>query len=617
MQLSTYNGLSKLFRLLMVTGLTFGCAAKDPKDTVVSPVEPASANKPAVILAMNDIYRINGVKRGTEGGMARIAHLLQELKTNNDVLVLHGGDILSPSLLGDSYKGQQMIDLMNLFDGTRDPETPDASLLAVFGNHEFDYGKCKKPAPLVARINQSEFIWLAGNLDFNKCPAGTPGLAPLANAKNIMSHKTVTVGGIKFGIFGLTINNADYWQLLTHRDRSYDEAMDAKTREKMNLESYVKAATELTAKLRKENVDYVIALTHLDWSHDLEILERLQGEAGPDLIIGGHNHAAGIKSPSNSSRAVYKQTAEARDVGVHKFQKQKDGRISHSHNTVSLKGTQKTPVMQKETDVWLSRHEPEFCKTAGPGKTPLTNNCLEDPMGVTQMVWELEEDDNRGKETAIGNWLAEKMVDNARGNTGAFCQADGGAKPVVVSLLGSGSLRLNFQLEKGYAMQRREIEELFPFSLDLAMICTDGANLKAQLTQGLSKVGQGAWPHISGLNIAYKEPSERGDDITLKSVKNAAQQDISDSQPIIVITNSYIAGQGDGYKWGICPGVTEWDDCFFRRISTGKEKNAKLVMKNGENIDMKQQILEEFYAVGAGGVGPSTFVRHLKNEAPN
>ena len=106
-----------------------------------------------VILAINDVYRIEGVDGGEQGGLSRIRALRQHLEEHNShVLVLHAGDFLFPSLLSQQTQGAHMVEMMNALDGA--PDVHDPHMFVVFGNHEFDKSKPKHTALLQARINQ-------------------------------------------------------------------------------------------------------------------------------------------------------------------------------------------------------------------------------------------------------------------------------------------------------------------------------------------------------------------------------------------------------------------------------------------------------------------------------
>src|ERR1041385_1769629 len=86
-----------------------------------------------IIVQLNDIYRLDAVRAGKRGGLARVVALLRQLKTQNPgvpVIVLHAGDFLSPSLESSLFHGSQMIDAMNFINDV-------APLYVVPGNHAF------------------------------------------------------------------------------------------------------------------------------------------------------------------------------------------------------------------------------------------------------------------------------------------------------------------------------------------------------------------------------------------------------------------------------------------------------------------------------------------------
>ena len=115
----------------------------------VVPGGPASAEPVTLaIVHVNDLDRIDGTD--DRGGVARLAAVVKEVRANTrNVLVTHGGDAISPSLLSSFDRGAHMIDLLNLVG-------VDAMAL---GNHEFDF----TPAVTVARIAEAGFPMLSSN----------------------------------------------------------------------------------------------------------------------------------------------------------------------------------------------------------------------------------------------------------------------------------------------------------------------------------------------------------------------------------------------------------------------------------------------------------------------
>ncbi len=551
----------------------------------------------AVVLAMNDIYRINGIKRGAEGGIPRIRTVRKELEAQgHDVLVVHAGDALSPSLLGNTYKGAQMVDVLNHLDGS---QTFDHRLFITFGNHEFDDSKCEKPYELLARIQQSQFYWLAGNLNFGACdkPLG-PGFTSAESATNIVEAKIVTLGGIKFGVFGVTLSESRYADLIDGRPAPAGKKETDAQKDKRERGNYVAAAKRLTQKLRQQGADYVIGVTHLAVPDDLAILNQL-GDEGPDLILGGHDHEE-MHHQSDNGRHVFKQTADAVDIGVHTFERI-DGRIVHTPGRQELRNMspEGDRGIQQKVNWWLGVHEAGFCSDKG-----LDMGCLKDPMGTAQIDWLLEETKNRKQETAIGNWFADQMVQAAPESLG-----DCGTDSETVAMLGSGSLRLNYDVSAGYKIERREVEELFPFPMKLVAICATGAVLQSSLENGLGDPGEGKWPHIAGMRVTYSRadgPGQPVENMQIMSLKT--EMPIEAETTVIVVTNSYIGSRGDGYiNWPVCSDIdiSDRDKCE-KHLLAGNDENAEPLKNGEETLDLKDWTLETFAAKSSGAVGPAT-----------
>src|ERR1700682_5150827 len=75
-----------------------------------------------IVLQLNDVYEIEGVSQGEEGGLARVATLREQLLVENgkkNVITVLAGDTWSPSVLGDAkvdgkaLQGRQMMDVLD------------------------------------------------------------------------------------------------------------------------------------------------------------------------------------------------------------------------------------------------------------------------------------------------------------------------------------------------------------------------------------------------------------------------------------------------------------------------------------------------------------------------
>ncbi len=564
--------------MLVITLLIIALLAYLGMRETLEPIEkPNKAESRVAFVSLNDVYRINGVRRGAEGGMARLANIRNSLaKAGYEIIVLHAGDLLAPSLLSEMYKGKQMIDIMNLLDGEDRPGSLD-QMYVTFGNHEFDSSSCVKPDALIKRVEESQFYWLASNLDFDKCAdTGGAGFDGVENAANVIDSRVFKAGGITFGLFGITIEESSYADLL-------DAAKD----------DYTEFARQMTASLKADGAEFVIAVTHLNKTDDKMILDTL-GEQGPDLIVGGHDHVK-MEYHSANGRSYYKQTADARDIGVFKFNK-KDAVVTYSYESVPLAGSAADPTIQRSVDAWLKRHEEAYCKKEG-----LLDKCLDEALGMTLVPWELEEVKNREQETVIGNWFADQLLKTTVPDIGK-CNSTATPK---VALIGSGGLRLNFDLPENYQVQRREIAELFTYSTPIIAACTTGAVLHSNLANGLGKPGAGRWPHTAGMKITYSGAA-LGDKATIHEVKTLQGNVIeNDDRPVWVFANSYVAAGGpvDEYDWGICEKDEAWNNCADR-ILLAPSDVAAAAQKDGKNFDLKTWMLENFS--GKSSIGPDT-----------
>lgn len=462
----------------------------------------------AVLLTINDVYRIEGVENGTVGGLARVRALRAELaREHPDLLLLHAGDFLFPSFASRIFEGEQMVAVLNVLDG--DPAAFDERMFAVFGNHEFDKGKTKNAAMLDRRIEESQFRWLGGNITFAKGEDGKP----LVEAPNLERGRIVESGGIRLGIFGVTIptQGVEYVQ-----DFAGPEA----------------TVRELTADLRARGAEVVIALTHLNADDDREILEELSAPAGPDLIIGGHDHEH--MAIQAGGRWVLKADADARTATIARLTLGRDGRLRVEHEFRRLAGDSPTPdpEAQRRVDQWQTKHETTFC-----AQQKAAPDCLEEVYGHARVPLVAEEYKIRGQETNLGDWIADRMVEAFAG-----CGAQ-------AAFINSGSLRLNQDLAAG-PVTRRHAEELFAYETPLYLLKINGATLKQAAEQATRAwPGSGSWLQISGFAFVHDQQARTARQVTLLAPEG--HRAVRDDEAVLAVVGDYLInpdiGDQDGY----------------------------------------------------------------------
>ena len=204
--------------------------------------EPATLT----IVHVNDLDRLDG--SGGRGGVARLAAVVREVRAGRAgrVLVTHGGDAISPSLLSSFDRGAHMIDLLNRIG-------LDAMVL---GNHEFDFS----PAVTVERIAEAAFPVLSSN-----------ALMPDGSLiEGVTGHLLLEVGPYRIGVFGLTTASTAI------------ESSPAP----VTFRPVVEVAAEQAQMLREAGADLVIALAHADRAED----EALMRQGAVDLLLSGDDH---------------------------------------------------------------------------------------------------------------------------------------------------------------------------------------------------------------------------------------------------------------------------------------------------------------------------------------
>lgn len=432
-----------------------------------------------VILAVNDVYRIEGIEAGKAGGIARLRTLRAELERAypGRVLLLHGGDVIFPSFLSRTYKGEQMIDVLNLMDGDPQVGRLDERMFVVFGNHEFDEEACGSDSSLQQRVAQADFYWLHSNIGLNPCPDRRPRLV----GANLLHSKIVEIGGLRVGLFGLTI------------DTKHDSFRFMDARE---------TARALTRDLRKRGADVVVAVTHLNWRDDLRLYEELRRD-GLDLVIGGHDHVT-MSLPKAEPR-IFKADADAVTAWVVALTRHADGRIQVAGRRRELReGMAKDPLVDRQVAGWMQRHATEFCQAAQKdrgwiGARPVSATCLDERLGVTETTLTGSEERIRSSETSLGNWIADQMFT-------AFkeCGADG-------AFINAGGLRLNQDLAKDSEITMRHLEELIQYPTTLRIYKLTHARFRKALENAISEPGAGRWLQVSEqIAFTYRPGDQEG-----------------------------------------------------------------------------------------------------------
>jgi 5'-nucleotidase/UDP-sugar diphosphatase len=299
------------------------------------------------ILQVNDWDRID--ERDGRGGYARLrAVLTRENADAPEVLVVHAGDAISPSLLSGFDNGAHMIEILN-----RLPLD-----VFVMGNHEFDFG----PDVAKQRVAEARFPVVNSNVtdQDGSLFAGT------------VESRVIEVGGYKLGFFGLT--TPDTAELATSGYARFKPVLET--------------AKAMAAKLRGEGADLVIAVAHTSLGDDL----ALMGQGAVDLILGGHDqdlrviYDGKVAMTESYSQADYVTAVElSLDRDKDKLVWRPGFRII---DTATVEPDPEAAALVKTYDDRLSKE-------------------LDVPVGTTATALDSRRATVRGGEAAIGNLIAD------------------------------------------------------------------------------------------------------------------------------------------------------------------------------------------------------------------
>lgn len=462
-----------------------------------------ATEKSFIILAINDVYRTEGLNDGKIGGLARVKTIRDQLiSEGNDVILLHAGDFLQPSFSSRVHKGIAMIDVMNQLDNQFNQF--DNDMIVTFGNHEFDKSKLKDLPLLQQRINESQFLWLDSNINWlHDDEFGH------INSNKIKKWIIKDKGSITIGIYSLTTD-------MTHPAyiASFDDIQEVS-------KHYVPF-------LKSKGADIVIALTHLQLNDDKKILD-LDKKHRPDLIIGGHEHYRQLEEKNQSW--IVKADADALSAAVIQVNIDQNSNINILPTFKDLDETivQEQHVQQK-IENWSQETNVTYCQ-----KLKKDSNCLDYAYGTTKVKLIAEESEIRRFETNMGNFIADTVKKEFE-----YCNAD-------IALINSGSVRLNHNIAAGKSITRKHLEGMLPYPSNLKLIKVNGAILKQMLTHTIDLwTANGHWLLVSG--IKYTHNPETQSFYNLRWAHN--DKEIIDSETFTIIVPQYLIDPNtdhDGY----------------------------------------------------------------------
>lgn len=432
------------------------------------------------------------------GGSARLAAAIvagraAAASEGRTVLTLDAGDQFMGSLFYTHWRGEAERQVMNSIG---------YDAMAV-GNHEFDNGP-----PVLARFAATLGCpLLSANIDAGEEPA-LGGL--------IRPFTVVERGGVRIGVVGVTTAETPRMSSPGPRVRFGDEAGA--------LRAGVEAA-------RAAGAQVVLALTHVGLVADHRLAATVPGLAA---VIGGHSHTLLSNSAGGAAGRYPVPAAGADGIAVPIVQA---GAFNRYLGRLDLDLDRDGRVLAATGDA----RELGFADPRDPAVEALLAR-LAEPLAALRgrVVGTLAEPvsnaECRSGECALGNLVAEAMLDAARG-TGA-----------TIALQNGGGLRAGIPVG---VVTWGDVLAVLPFSNTLATFRLTGADLRAALENGVSaaELAGGRFPQVAGLRVTWRADRTAGQRIVAIEARNPdGTFSPLDAQRLYgVVANNFMRQGGDGY----------------------------------------------------------------------
>ena len=412
------------------------------------------------------------------GGMAKLSTVVKQQRAKGEnVLFVHAGDSLSPSLLSGFTKGKQMIEVFNLMGLD----------YMVLGNHDWDFGN----DVLHERIWEANFPIITSNV------LDEDGFTIDGTSNTEM----VTVGSFRVGLMGLVTPNT---KVISSPGN-------------MEFLHTVKTAKKYAKQLRSQGAHLVVALAHLDYLEDLDVLNN----SGIDVLLSGHDH---YKITWDNKRSVWMETGEdsesvaVMDLTMESYEKR--GRMRFrweaAMRMIDTRGVEDDPAVAK-----IVKDYEKFLSSE-----------LDVNIGQTHVELDTRRTAVRAIETVIGNVIADAM----RESTGSD-----------VGFANGGGIRGNKIYDPGTMLTRRDILTELPFGNVTVKLELSGQQIREALENGVSQAEHfaGRFPQVSGMAFTWNSKAPAGQRVGSITVNG---QPLDEGRKYTLATNDYMAGGGDGYK---------------------------------------------------------------------
>ncbi|RUM97493.1 LysM peptidoglycan-binding domain-containing protein [Pseudaminobacter arsenicus] len=433
------------------------------------------------------------------GGAARLVTAIAERRMALDgqnVLLLNGGDNFQGSLFYATYKGAAEAEFLNLmkFDAM------------TVGNHEFDDGEDA----------------LAPFLDVIKFPVLSANVQANAQSKvgdRIKPSIVLEVGGQKIGIIGAVTT---------------DTPEVASPGPNITIEDDIKTITAEVEKLKAEGVNKIIALTHVGYPRDKEMIAKIPGV---DVVVGGHSHsllsntdakAEGpyptmVDNPDGYKVPVTQAASYSKYLGEFKVVFDDNGVVKEASGD----------PLYLDKSIAPDQAVLDRIKELGAPIEELKNK----EVSETTAAIDGSRESCRARECEMGNLISDAILERTK---------DQG---IQIALQNGGGIRAS--IDAG-TVTMGEVLTVLPFQNTVATFQLSGKDIADSIEAGLSEIeeGKGKFPQVAGLKYSF-DKSVAPNEGRLKSIEvmeDGQWKPLDPAKTYGVVTNNFVRGGGDGYE---------------------------------------------------------------------
>jgi 5'-nucleotidase / UDP-sugar diphosphatase len=316
---------------------------------------------------------------GTIGGIAKAAAVVGYARaTEPNPIVLHGGDFFHGDFMYNQFFGVPELQIL-----AGQPFSIDAMTV---GNHELEGGPDALYGVLTSAFpgtSGTPFPLLSANMDIS----GYPALGGWIQASTVK-----TVGGVKVGIFGLTVPD-NPTVVTSGQGGSISIASDVWT-----------ATGEQAYDLRvNKGADVVICLSHLGFLYDQTVAANVPGI---DVIVGAHDHylfeqPVSVTNPAGGVTLIVQAGPYYEHIG----QLSLDVATSPAGSTVALKHYALLPVGRDVTGIPDIQAAVDQLKQA---VVAVYGDVYRRPVGfATHVIDHIADAASRRRDTPMGNLVTD------------------------------------------------------------------------------------------------------------------------------------------------------------------------------------------------------------------